>query len=347
MKVSNYRNDLTLYKTWYEFRKELGNKLGYIPLNSQWLEIKPRTSLPWDNSHMQTAVSSVTHLYKQEALQEPGYIELNTVLSSHDGAMASIIGSRHMTVGKLAIHYFICGQGDPLVIIHGGGGEAAKGWLRIVKELSNYYTVYVPDLPGFGRSQAQGNDFQMLEFVEFVKDFSHKLGLKRFHLLGHSMGGGIALQYALTFPSDIKRLVLLNSMCLGKAIAPWIRFLSSAAFRLTKAIPTILKAMGWLIRLTFGHTRFASTLLRSKVKLGNSIATLKGQPLVLLHRLSELVMPALLIWGARDVIVPASQAKDAAELIPDCQLHIFEDCGHDVHKEKEQELSQLVAGFLC
>ena len=74
--------------------------------------------------------------------------------------------------------------------------------------------------------------------------------------------------------------------------------------------------------------------------------TLKGQTTVLLNRLSELMMPTLLVWGARDGVVPVSQAYAAAELIPDCQLHVFEDCGHSVYKQNVQDFSRLLTGFL-
>ena len=74
--------------------------------------------------------------------------------------------------------------------------------------------------------------------------------------------------------------------------------------------------------------------------------TLQGQTIVLLNRLSELIMPTLLVWGTRDGIVPARHAYTAAEVIPDCQLHVFEGAGHSVYKHRVQEFSQLLAGFL-
>jgi len=259
--------------------------------------------------------------------------------------MVSEIHSKHVKVGKLDINYLIGGQGAPLVVIH-GGGEGARAWLQNLGELSKYYTVYVPDLPGFGRSQPMSDNFHISEFVKFVEGFSHKLGLKRFHLLGHSFGGGIALHYALRFPHEIKSLVLVNSMCLDKEIALWVRFLSTLAFYLGEAALAILKAVGWLIRPFFIPFEFAPPLLWFRIGLGRSVATLRGQTTVLLNRLSELIVPTLLVWGARDVIVPASHAYAAAKLIPHCQLHIFEGCGHSAYKQKVHEFSQLLVKFL-
>ena len=264
----------------------------------------------------------------------------------HNDKMVNKIYSKYVEIGAFNIHYLKCGKGDPLIIIHGGGGEASKGWLHILKELSVYFTVYIPDLPGFGDSKTARGDFHLLEFVDFMKDFSQKLGLKRFHLLGHSMGGGIALHYALAYPSHIKKLILLNSMCLGKEIALWVRFLTSAAFYLWEAFPTFFKALGCLIRLPFNRNKSMARFPSFRVELGNSIANFKGQNVVLLNRLPELVMPTLLVWGANDRLLPAGQAQAAAELIPDCRLHIFEECGHDVHKQKVFELSRLLQSYL-
>lgn len=257
------------------------------------------------------------------------------------------ICSKKTKVGKLDIHYLAGGQGDPMVIIH-GGGDGARAWLENAKELSKHYSVYVPDLPGFGRSQPMGNKFHFSEFVTFIEDFTHILGLKRFHLVGHSIGGSIALHYALKSPQKIKGLVLVSSLCIGKEIAPWVRFLSSSVLcrYLGEAAIVILKATKWLARLFYTPFKFANPVTRLKINMGKSITTFKGQTTVLLDQLSELLMPTLLVWGATDSIVPVAHAYAAAQLIPDCQLHIFEGCGHSVYKQRTQEFSKLLARFL-
>jgi pimeloyl-ACP methyl ester carboxylesterase len=77
------------------------------------------------------------------------------------------------------------------------------------------------------------------------------------------------------------------------------------------------------------------------------MTTFREQATVLVNQLSELMVPTLLVWGANDSIVPVSNAYDAAQLIPDCQLHVFEDCGHSVYKQKVKEFSHLLTTFLC
>ena len=85
---------------------------------------------------------------------------------------------------------------------------------------------------------------------------------------------------------------------------------------------------------------------QTSVNLGSSITTFKEQTLVLANRLSELMMPTLVVWGAKDEIVPVRQAYAAAQVIPDCQLKVFEDCGHNVHRDEIHEFSRLLTGFL-
>ena len=218
------------------------------------------------------------------------------------------------------------------------GVIAIRGW-RLAGRIHRQYLALV-----FG----DGIPECAFEFVEFVKDFLSNLGLTRLYLVGHSIGGGIALHYALRFPHDMKKLVLVSSMCLDKEIALWVRFLSSPVFRrsLGEAALVILRAIEKLVKLSYLPLKFVNPLPRARIDLGKHITIRRGQTAVVRNRLHELVMPALLVWGARDAIVPVSHAHVAAGLIPDCQLHIFEECGHTVHKQKGHEFSQLLIGFL-
>jgi len=261
--------------------------------------------------------------------------------------MAKNILSKRIKVDDLDIRYFTGGEGEPLVIVH-GGSHGASAWLDNVRELSENYTIYIPDLPGFGQSQPLAGDYYIPELTEFLDKFSHSLGLNSFHLVGHSLGGSIALHYALRFPHKIKKLVLVSSMCLGREIALWVRFLSSRFLcrALGKTALAILKAAKWLGYFFLAPTEFAEPICQASIHLGSSLTTLKEQTIVLLNRLSEIVVPTLVVWGAKDPIVPVRQALVAAQLIPNCQLKVFADSGHSVYREKLQEFTHLLRGFL-
>jgi pimeloyl-ACP methyl ester carboxylesterase len=257
------------------------------------------------------------------------------------------IRSEWTKVGKLDIRYITGGQGEPLVVIH-GGGDGANSWLANVAELSKRYTIYLPDLPGFGHSQSISDSVQLSEFVDFVDEFTNSLGLERFNLAGHSLGGGIALQYALKFPGKITRLVLISSMCLGKEIALWARVLSSSTFcrSFGEAVVAILKGTWSMVKFFYSPFQMANPVSRTRLSIGKNIMTLEGQTTVLQDELCGLTMPTLLVWGANDGIVPVSHAYTAAQLIPDCHLKVFEGCGHSVYREKLAEFCQVLSRFL-
>ncbi|MDD4875810.1 MAG: alpha/beta fold hydrolase [Dehalococcoidales bacterium] len=257
------------------------------------------------------------------------------------------IQHNNIKVGGLNVHYLYGGQGEPLVIIH-GGGSGINEWQKNMEVLSEHYTVYAPDLPGFGNSQSINERFKLSEYVDFLDSFVDTIGLKRFYLLGHSIGGGITLKFALKSPQKIKSLILVSSMFLGKEIAIWARYLSTPTISrlLGEACISIFRAVGWVIKSFCASYKLSPPFSRVQMSIGTSIMTLKGQTTVLLDQLTELVMPTLLVWGARDGIVPAIHAYAAADVIPDCRIYIFEGCGHNVQKQKLQEFSQLVINFL-
>jgi len=234
------------------------------------------------------------------------------------------------------------------VVLHGGGSGAGE-WVDSMTELCKHYRLYIPDLPGFGRSQQMDGDYNISDFVEFIEDFTDSLGLKYFYIVGHSMGGGIALRYAVKFPHKIVKLVLVKSMSLGKEIALWICFLSSSVFcrSLGVAAVAIMESVRWLVNLVYAPLRFINPFPRATIILGPAMTVLREQATGLVKQFSQLMIPTLLVWGAKDTIVPVSNAYAAAQLIPGCQLHVFEDGGHCVHREKVNEFSHLLTTFLC
>ena len=258
-----------------------------------------------------------------------------------------MIESRQTRVGDLDIHYYTGGQGDPLVVLH-GGGNSARSWLENMEALAQSYTVYAPDLPGFGGSQSLSGEYFIPELVDFVDEFSQKLGLKKFHLVGHSLGGGIALSYALKFPLKVTKLVLVSSLCLGREIATWVRVLSRPKFSraIGAASIAVLKAAKWVAKMTLPRLEFPIPWSKTTIYLGSGMTNIKQQALVLMHRLSEVAAPTLVVWGAKDPIVPVKQAYAAATLIPDCQVKVFADYGHSVYRDDIPEFSRAVRGFL-
>jgi pimeloyl-ACP methyl ester carboxylesterase len=244
------------------------------------------------------------------------------------------------------VHYYTAGQGEPVIVVHGGGGDARTWWDNII-ELSEKYTVYAPDLPGYGGSQPLEGNYYIPELSLFIGGFAANLGLERFYLVGHSLGGGVALDYALKFPHRIKKLVLVSSLCLGREIAFWVRLFSIPALLRSIGALTIsvLKGIKWLAE-RMNPAEFIMPLSPAAVTVGGNITTFKQQAVVLEDRLAEVSVPTLLVWGSRDTIVPVRHAYQAAKVIPDCRVKVFKNRGHNVHRDELKEFSSTLSGFM-
>jgi pimeloyl-ACP methyl ester carboxylesterase len=255
------------------------------------------------------------------------------------------IQRKSIKVDGLDIRYYAAGQGEPLVVVHGGGGDA-RSWWKNIAELAANYSVYAPDLPGFGGSQPLDGNYYIPELAEFLDKFAAGLGLRKFNLVGHSLGGGVALHYTLKWPDKVKKLVLVSSLCLGREIAFWVRLFSIPALVSSIGAITmaVLKSIKWVAK-QLNPAEFILPLSPASVAVGGNITTFRQQSLVLEKRLPEVAVPTLLVWGARDPIVPVRHAYAAAKVIPHCQVKVFEKSGHNVHRDELEQFSSILTRF--
>ncbi len=243
-------------------------------------------------------------------------------------------------------HYYESGQGDPLIIVHGGSG-GASAWKRNIAVLARKYRVFAPDLPGFGLSFTDLDSYSVPEVADFVYHFSEAIGLKTFYLMGHSFGGGIAAHLALKYPQKVSKLVLVSSLCLGREIAWWVRLFTVSPFCqiIGKSIITLFKGFKYLVNV-FSDVPVSQPFSSASVQIGSGITNISQQTNVLLTQLPNIIMPTLVLWGRNDNIVPWEHAYAAGTLIPDCRVKIFANCGHSVYSENIGEFSTALAGFL-
>lgn len=248
------------------------------------------------------------------------------------------------------IRYYRGGQGEPLLIIHGGNSHG-RIWANNLKDLSRNYTVYIPDLPGFGMSQSLEGSFYVPELVNFINQFADSIGLENFNLMGHSLGGAVATTYTLQFPGKVKRLVVIDSMCFGQEIALWVRVLSTPMFcrSLGKAVVSVFKGFKWLVEAVFRSIEFIIPFSEASLIIGCSAVNIKTQSMVLTHRLSEIVIPTLVIWGKSDRIVPVKQAYTAANVIPNCRLMVLKGghCAYAGNLEFSIEMDRFLSKSLA
>ena len=275
-----------------------------------------------------------------------------------------VVEEQNVDVDGLPIRYLSAGTGPPLVLLH-GAGDNALDWQWVMRPLATTYRVYVPDLRGSPNSARPAIDYSPAYFERFVAAFVDALDIGQATFAGNSLGGLIALRLALSEPARVTALVLVDSAGLGRTINPAftsvnVPGLGEAAMPLWRTpIGAYQRAWG-RTALLFAHPASAP---REWVKEQRRLALLPGyleahltalraqvdpagQREVLVHQLSLLEMPTLVVWGARDRVFPESQARVAAARLPEGSLAIISECGHMPHVECPDRFLAALDGFL-
>jgi pimeloyl-ACP methyl ester carboxylesterase len=216
------------------------------------------------------------------------------------------------------VHYVKVGRGPVLVLIHGILGSR-RDWEQLVSLLERDFTVVAPDLLGHGDSAKPRGDYTLGGHAGRLRDLLDLLGVRRATLVGHSLGGGVALQFAWLFPERCERLVLVSSGGLGRDISRILR------------APT-LPGAEWVLPLIS-----APWLLRRGERLAGA-----------LERLPALTgIPTLLVWGARDRLIPVEHAIAAHRAIPGSRLEVFENAGHSPQLSDPTRFAALLREFVA
>lgn len=256
------------------------------------------------------------------------------------------IESRSATVHGRAISYAEAGEGPVLLLIHGMGGTC-EGWNEVIAPLARHHTVIAPDLPGHGASEPGGGDYSIGALAAILRDLLLAIGQERATLVGHSLGGGIAMQVAYQFPEITERLALVSSGGLGPEVSPVLRaaalpgadlFISATASvgrRVGSAVAHGLSTVGLRPNADVAELARGYAALSDPDRRAAFLATLRsvvgtgGQRVDANDRLylAE-AMPVLIVWGARDSIIPVHHAEAAHEAIPASRLEVFDDVGH-------------------
>jgi pimeloyl-ACP methyl ester carboxylesterase len=263
------------------------------------------------------------------------------------------------------IAYRTGGAGPLLVLIHGITSNSAT-WDRVLPLLCRQYTVLAPDLLGHGRSDKPRGDYSPAAHANMVRDLLDALGYDRATLVGHSLGGGIAVQFAYQYPERTERLVLVASGGFGEEVSMLFRAASLpgsgpaialAAWKpivelgtaLTKLFSTVglhgttdLEEIGRAYAMLSdraARTAFLTTL--------RSVVDFRGQRVSALGHVDVARgVPSMLVWGTRDRLVPHIHAHRLRQLLPDTQLELFEGAGHFPHRDDPDRFVAVIDGFL-
>ncbi|MFZ1994081.1 MAG: alpha/beta fold hydrolase [Solirubrobacteraceae bacterium] len=273
------------------------------------------------------------------------------------------IESQAVTLHGHSVTYVQKGSGPVLLLIHGMASSLAT-WRLVVDPLARNATVLAVDLPGHGGSSPGGGDHSLGALAAGLRDVVAALGHERVTLVGHSLGGGIAMQFSYQFPEMTERLVLVASGGLGPQVNAVLRaaslpganlFLSvtaGAAGRGSGVARAVVRAVHGSPRPGFDELVSSYASLadpdRRSAFLGTvrSVIGLRGQSVQAadrLHLAQEL--PVLLIWGAEDPIVPVEHARTTHELLPHSTLSVFDGVHHFPHVEAPQRFVTALAEF--
>lgn len=260
----------------------------------------------------------------------------------------------------------MAGSGPPLLLIH-GIADSSETWLPVFAELAKRYTVIAPDLLGHGDSAKPRADYAVAAYACGMRDLLTVLGIDRVTVVGHSLGGGVAMQFAYQFPERCERLALISSAGMGAEVHPVFRLASAPGagpgLLLLSALPVRLAvfAVAPLLRRLGGvglgpdldyvlsrYALFANPKTRQAfLRTIRAGADVRGQVITMLDR-SYLAanLPTLIIWGSEDGIIPASHAQIAHRALPGSRLEIYEGAGHFPHHYDPARFTKSINEFI-
>ena len=259
----------------------------------------------------------------------------------------------------------MAGSGPALVLIHGLTGSSTT-WREVMPTLAERFTVIAPDLLGHGESAKPRGDYSLGAFASGLRDLRVTLGVERATVVGHSLGGGVAMQMAYQFPERCERLVLVNSGGLGKEVHAILRAVSLPGselvlpFVLAPQVQRVLASIGSLgsktgfklgvrgAEIWRSYTGLTETRGRvAFIHTVRSVIDVTGQRVSARDRLYlAQEIPTLIVWGDRDRIIPVSHAYAAHELMPGSTLRIIEGADHFVPFESPKEFLDALLTFI-
>jgi pimeloyl-ACP methyl ester carboxylesterase len=260
------------------------------------------------------------------------------------------------------VNYAEIGEGEPIVFVHGLAG-CWQNWLENLPHFGRTHRAIALDLPGFGESPMPSWPIEMPAYGRLIHDFCEKLGIDRAAaLVGNSMGGFVSTEAVIEQPARFERLVLVSAAGISFAEAEGRRI--EAQVRLFEAIVPFLagRRRAWLARpngrkFAFGNifrypNRVRPELLAEQMDPGlsspgfaDAIRAIGGYDTR--HRLPEIEIPTLVVWGMHDRIVPVEAAIGYHRLIPGSRLELFERTGHVPQMERPARFNQLLEEFLA
>jgi pimeloyl-ACP methyl ester carboxylesterase len=263
------------------------------------------------------------------------------------------------------IAYQDAGQGSAVLLIH-GMASSSRTWRAVLPQLSTRHRVVVPDLLGHGESAKPRGDYSLGAFAVWLRDLLDELGLDRVTLVGHSLGGGVAMQFVHQHPEYCERLVLIGSGGLGPELGWALRLMSAPgaevvlpliapqpAVTLGSKVQNYLSALGvrnvaadetWSAYSSLADQETRAAFLRTL----RAVVDYRGQAVSAFNRLHFAAgIPVLLVWGDQDRIIPASHGQAAHHALPGSRLVMVPGVGHYPHIEAPAAVIDSINEFIA
>lgn len=263
------------------------------------------------------------------------------------------------------VAYLDEGDGEVILLLHGIAGSS-QTWWPVMGQLSRRYRVVAPDLLGHGNSAKPRSDYSLGALSVMVRDLLDELGVTRATVVGHSLGGGVAMQFIYQHRDYGQRLILIDSGGLGPDVGLALRLASLPGSELV--LPAIAserllrpadRVWDWLAKAGIESARGAelwrhyrslsdSATRRAFLRTLRAVVDHRGQAVSALNRLNARTdVPAMAIWGAQDAIIPVTHAHAVQAIRPDVRLEVLDDCGHFPHAERPAEVAALIEDFIA
>jgi pimeloyl-ACP methyl ester carboxylesterase len=258
------------------------------------------------------------------------------------------------------------GEGSVVVLLHGIAGCSAT-WDAVLPRLAARHTVVAPDLLGHGESAKPRGDYSLGAYASGVRDLLAVLGHDRVTVVGHSLGGGVAMQFAYQFPQMAERLVLVASGGLGREVSPLLRALAlpGTEYLLPAVLAPQLHSVAGSVGRVLGRFGLRADPFLGEVWNAWSRLTDARAQRAFIHTIRAVIdvsgqrvsardrlylaneVPTLIVWGDRDQVIPVSHAHIAHELMPGSRLEIVENAGHFLPIERPELLDRVLRDFLA
>ncbi len=263
------------------------------------------------------------------------------------------------------VRFRTAGEGPVLVLIHGIAGSS-QTWDDVIPSLARDHTVIAPDMLGHGESAKPRGDYSLGAHASGLRDLLAVLGHDRASIVGHSLGGGVAMVFAYQFPERAERLVLVGSGGLGPEVSIAIRaaslpgselvlpiLASTPILRVGGAVAGVMGKLGLragpdVEEIARGFASFGDwEARRAFVHTVRAVVDPDGQRVDARDRLYLAEgMPTLFVWGERDRIIPVRHGREAHDLVPGSRLAIFERAGHFPHRDDPMRFVEVLRDFM-